>query len=289
MLLASLAACSRGQPPAPVAPEATRIATPTDSAPAVTPTLLQPEPTAEPLAATVNGEGITQGQYQAELTRYAAAKGAEPVPEEAQAILEDLIDQVLLAQAAAEEGYRLDEAGLQARVEALVGQLGSQKALDDWLAKNSYTLTTFQKDLGRAVAAAWMRDRISANIPEAAEQVHALQIRVKSQEDAEAARATLRAGTSFAALAVQYDPIAEGELGWFPQGYLLDPALDQAVFALEPGQASDIIQTENGFILIYVLERAEKPLTPDSRLALQEKAVKDWLEQRRLESEIDVE
>lgn len=285
----ALAACSRGTPPPPAVSAAAETPLPTVPAITPTPTLLQPDPTDEPLAARVNGEGITLEQYLGEQTRYAAAKGSELTPEESQAVLNDLVDQVLLAQGAAEEGFMLDEAKIQARVDALANQLGSQQALNDWLAKNGYTEAAFRKDLGRAAAAAWMRDRIAASVPESAEQVHALQILVKSQEDAEAARAALQSGTDFTALAAQYDPVAEGELGWFPPGYLLDSALDQAVFALEPGQTSDMIQTENGFSLIHVLERAERPLSQDARLVLQEKALKDWLEQRRLGSEIDVE
>lgn len=284
-----LAACSRATPPPPAVSAALDTPRPTDPVATLTPTLFQPDPTDEPLAARVNGEGITLEQYQAEQARYAAAKGSELTPEESQAVLNDLIDQVLLAQGAAEEGFVLDEAGIQARVDALANQLGSQQALYDWLAKNGYTESAFRKDLGRAAAVAWMRDRVAASVPEAAEQVHALQILVKNQEEAETALAALQSGTDFAVLAAQYDPVAEGELGWFPQDYLLNPDLSQAVFALEPGQTSDILQTENGFSLIHVLERAERPLTQDARLVLQEKALEGWLEQRRLGSEIDVE
>ena len=83
------------------------------------------------------------------------------------------------------------------------------------------------------------------------------------------------------------EPLTRGELGWFPRGYLPEPAFEEAAFALQPGQVSDIIQTEAGYHIIMVLERdPAHPLTPDALLTLQYTALEDWLSQQRQQSTI---
>ncbi|MGH8004087.1 MAG: peptidylprolyl isomerase [Limisphaerales bacterium] len=61
---------------------------------------------------------------------------------------------------------------------------------------------------------------------------------------------------AFAALARQYseDPTVEkngGDLGWFGQGQMV-PAFDSAVFALKPGELSQLVRTSFGWHLIKV-------------------------------------
>lgn len=256
---------------------------------APTATTFLPSPTAEPAAARVNGEAISVEAYQAELARFAAAKGSQPTPEEEQAVLDDLIDQTLLAQAAIENGFDAGEAEIQARYTALAGQAGGQEALDRWLSENGYSEESFRRDLARLAAAAWMRDQIVSQVPETAEQVHARQILANTRQEAEEALARLANGVAFGTIAAEYDPVAEGELGWFPRGYLLYPAVEEAAFALQPGETSQVVETEIGFHLVHVIERGERPLAPDARLALQEKALRTWLEERRQASDISVE
>ena len=71
--------------------------------------------------------------------------------------------------------------------------------------------------------------------------------------------AKIKAGGDFAALAKQYseDPGTKdkgGELGWIVRGQMV-PNFEQATFALEPGQVSDVVKTEYGFHIIKVHER----------------------------------
>ena len=76
-------------------------------------------------------------------------------------------------------------------------------------------------------------------------------------------------------------------MGWFPRGYLSDPAVEAAAFALQPGEYSDVIQTQAGYDILFVADRQpDRPLSPDALLALQERAVQDWLAQKRNESTI---
>lgn len=73
----------------------------------------------------------------------------------------------------------------------------------------------------------------------------------------------IRRGADFAALAREYseDSSAQngGDLGWFPRRQMVKP-FEDAAFALEPGQVSDIVETEFGFHIIKLegKQRAEK-------------------------------
>jgi len=127
-----------------------------------------------------------------------------------------------------------------------------------------------------------MRDKIAASIPATAEQVHAIQILLYNADAAQQALGYLKAGWKFPDLAARYDPVTKGELGWFPKGYLPDPAIETAAFALQPGQYSDVIQTQAGYIILYCVERDPAHLlSPDALLTLQEHAVQNWLTQQR--------
>ncbi len=259
-------------------------ATPTPLPPTFTP--IPPTPTPPPLAATVNGEWITQAEFEAEVERYRAAQqaqGQEASLEAASAaVLDDLVAQVLLAQAAREGGFEITEADLNSRLEALASQAGGAEALSKWQSAHGYTEESFRSALKRAAEAAWMRDKIIAAVPTTAEQVHARQILTYNEETARKAAEQLAGGASFVELAALYDPVTGGDLGWFPRGYLLEPKLEEVAFALQAGQYSEVIASEVGFHILYVVERdAQRPLSPDAYSIFQQRALQAWLEQER--------
>jgi peptidyl-prolyl cis-trans isomerase C len=262
--------------------------------PTITPTpTVSPTPTITPvpLAISVNGEGITMPEFEAELARYQKAQTAlgNTVSLEAatKTITDEFIDTLLLEQAATANGYRLDDAALQSRIDSLATQVGGPDALTAWQAAHGYTEATFRSDLRRQMAAAHMRDQLADSVPSTADQVHVRQILLHDAESAQKALGELKAGWNFNDLASQYDPLTKGELGWFPRGYLSDPAIEAAAFALQPGQYSDVIQAQAGYDILFLVERdPARPLSPDALLTLQERAVQDWLSQRRNESTI---
>lgn len=249
-------------------------------------------PTPVPLAALVNNEPITLAEFQAELSRYQASQsqtGTNLATNAQQVVLNDLVDQVLLAQTAREQGFTVDEAALQKRVDDLTAQFGGSQALTDWITAHGYSDQDFRLALRRSVEAAWMRDQIIAGVPERVEQVHARQILLYNSDQANQVYQQLQTGQDFAELAAKYDPLGGGDLGWFPRGYLTEPALEEAAFSLQPGEYSQVIQTSLGFHILQVIEKdAAHPLDPDARWALQVKALQDWLQTRRSQSQIQV-
>lgn len=270
-------------------------ANPDTSTPTLAPvpeTAAPPTATSVPIAVVVNGEGIPQIEFDAELVRFQdsqTALGKNISFEEAtQRVRDDLISQFLLAQGAREAGYSLGDAELQDRIDALAEKAGGVDALSAWLATHGYTDESFRLSLKRAVEVAWMRDNIISTVPSTAEQVHVQQILLYNRDTALDVQSKLDAGADFSELATAYDTITNGELGWFPQGYLLEPLIEETAFALDIGQVSDIIETGVGFHLITVLEReADHALSPDALLVLQDKALLNWLQEKRQQSTIE--
>jgi peptidyl-prolyl cis-trans isomerase C len=262
-------------------------------APSVQATPVTPTVPPEPLAARVNGEGILLSDFQAELKRYQSASSGQSTPTppatDSQAVLDDMIGQVLLAQAAVKAGHTITDAQVEERISQLTSQMGGPTALSDWASANGYTDASLRRMLRTAMLAAWQRDLIVTGVPQTADEVHARQILVREQKTADALLEKLKAGQKFATLAQQYDPLTGGDLGWFPKGYLTQPAVEQAAFQIQPGQYSEAIQTPLGFHIIQVIERdSQHTLAPDARRFLQEQALTQWIEDQRKQSQIEI-
>lgn len=254
--------------------------TPTPTIPTATP--LPPSPTPPPSVAIVNGEYITTVEFEAELNRYKIVFPNTDSVQAQQFVLEDLIAQFLLSQAAREEKFEVTEADLQLRIDAL----GSPESISQWQSAHGYDDASFRVALKRNIESAWMRDKVIADVPNTMEQIHLRQILTYNEVDAQAVLQQLVAGEDFDELASVYDPVTKGELGWVPQGYLLDANADQAVFALQAGEISGIISTEAGFHIFKAIERAEHELTSDALLTMQELALKNWIAEQREKSNI---
>ena len=274
-----LSACASFFPPEPTL---TPTATSTPEPPTATP---------EPMALIVNGEGITVVEFNAEVQRYLTSQmnlGKTTSAEEAsETVKEDLTAQLLLAQKARVDGFSLDEAGLKARIESLSAQIGGPEALSKWQSEHGYDEPAFRSALKRAAEAAWMRDKILAEVPSTAEQVHVQQILLYNQDTALSFLTQLNGGADFDELALRADPLTRGDLGWIPRGYLLEPKIEEAAFNLAVGEHSEVIATDVGFHILRILGRdSQRPLSPDAYLSLQELALKNWIQEQRQQAEI---
>lgn len=292
ILLIFVNACSTAKPVTTSIPSVV-IFTPTmTTSPVASTTPVPPTPTEVPLAAVVNGEPITLAEYEAEVDRYEAAAtitGTILASDTITIVMDDLIDQTLFAQAAAENEFTVDDTLLQSKIDALQTQLGGSQALDTWVTAHGYSEEAFKQALRRSVGAAWMRDQVIGAVPETTEQVHGMQILLSTAAEADEVYAALQSGKDFLDLALTYDPLTGGDLGWFPRGYLDDPVIDEAIFSLQPGEYSQVVETEIGFHILFVAEKdANHTLQPAALAALQINALKEWLIERRNQSEIQV-
>ena len=261
------------------------------STPTATFTPEPPTATPEPLALTVNGEGITLKEFNAEVARYTAAQATlEKTVSSADGtstVIDDFVAQMLLAQAARADGFTLDDAALQTRIDSLAAQIGGADALSKWQSEHGYSEQDFRSAMRRGAESAWERDKIISSVPSTAEQVHVQQILLYNQDKAQNFLAQLNGGADFDELAFKADPRTRGDLGWVPRGYLLNAQIEEAAFSLEVGQFSDVIATEVGFHIVKVLARdPNRPLSPDALLASQELALKTWIEAQRAKATV---
>jgi peptidyl-prolyl cis-trans isomerase C len=273
----------------PVETIAEEVASSTPATPTTAPTLEEPTATPQPAAAIVNGDRISLELFEQELERYLLAQEAlgNENPDEAfarETVVNDLIDQMLLAQGAQEADAAFSDADVQARID----QLAEEVDLEAWMAAWGYTREGLLESLRFQVLAANQRDRIAAAIPETVEQVELRQIFAFTEAGARRALANLNAGTPFEEVAFEFSPDTGGYLGWVPRGYLLIPVVEEAVFDQPVGSYTEIIESEIGYHIVLVLSREVRPLTSDARLTLARQALYAWLENRRSASVIEV-
>lgn len=162
-----------------------------------------------------------------------------------------------------------------------------------WLAVNGYSLESFKAALAEEMLATMMIEHIVAQVGDKVEQVHARHILVATQDMAENLRDQLIEGADFAEIARIYSidtssRPAGGDLGWFPAGYLLVPEVEAAAFDLQPGELSEVIESDLGFHIVQTIERGEQPLSPDALRQLREEAVLDWLVAQREMAEVQI-
>jgi peptidyl-prolyl cis-trans isomerase C len=296
LFLSSLLVGCRGETPFPVpaiptatiAPDVFPPVPPSPDPVINTPTPPAPSPTPEAVAFRVNEEAILLDEFNSEMALFMDA-GIDTGEQAQDIVIDEMINQVLLAQAAYKEGFWLDEAGLLQRFENLAHQAGGHEVLNEWMERYGYSQSTFEKVLARAAAAAWMRDTIIATVPGKVEHVRVRQLFFSTEEDANQTLSQLKAGTSFASLAQRQDPVLGGDLGWFPRGYLQESAIEEAAFNLHEGEFSEVIPTSFGYHILLLVERdPQRSLEHEARLTLQEKVLLSWLDEQKSQSSIEL-
>ena len=281
-LLVVLSACSNT-----ATPEVVETLTPEAST--QTPTVSEPTPLPEPAAAIVNGERISLAWFESELERYLLAQEAMGLAVEnetaaQEVVLNDLIDQLLLAQAATMEGAAVSDEAVQEKLDSLAAEVD----LLAWMANWGYTEETLFQSLQMQMLAGLQREKIAQSVPEVVEQVELRQVFAFTEDGAKRAMVSLNSGRAFEDVALEYDPVTGGYLGWVPRGYLLIPEVEEAAFNLAGEGHSEIIESEIGYHIVTVLDHEERALSSDARLTLQRAALHTWLAEKRENSDIQV-
>lgn len=243
--------------------------------------------------ALVNGEGILAESYNLNMRMFQEAQsetGTLLATQEAkQTVLDALVDRMLLAQAARTAGFVADDALLDERIASITEQAGGAEAFAGWLATFGLTEAQYRQELRLELEAAQQVAALSAAVPASAEQVEARQVLLPDQASAERLLAQLEGGASFESVVQNNDPRRLGTLGWFPRGYLLQPEVEDAAFALQPGQYSQVVESALGFHLIEVLaHEPARPLSPQAYRVLQSQAVAAWLAAQRANAAIEL-
>ncbi len=211
-----------------------------------------PPPKPTDVVATVGGETITEADL---------AFAAEDLGQDLQQIPQDQVRAALLAQMI--DLKLMAQAGHAANLEN--DDLYKQRLsyLIDRALRRAYTKQAVSDAITPdQIKAAY--DKAIAAMP-AVDEIHARHILVTTEDDAKAIKAQLDAGADFATLAKEksIEPGAKdsgGDLGYFTQDKMVKPFAD-AAFALKVNEISQPIQTQFGWHIIQVLDRrpAAKP------------------------------
>jgi hypothetical protein len=306
LLLIFLTAVACQESAAPTAPASRTELSPTATpAPAtvaatLTPTP-QPSPTPRPLAATVNGRPLYDDLYEAELARYRQwyyLRGPDGRDVRVY-VLELLLDQMVIGQAAAEAGVSVPPDVLEAALAQAVADSGGAEAYRVWLEKNHFSEEAFRAQVAAELLTQAMIAHVTQDVPASADFLRARYIQVADPELAQSLLARLREGADFADLARRHslDPARDlrgGDLGWFTHGTLTVPELEAAAFALPLNSVSEVISASrtNGsqsWYLIEVTAREEgRPLSADQYAERLQERFENWLAERRASADIEV-
>jgi parvulin-like peptidyl-prolyl isomerase len=289
MVVGTLLVGCGGETASPATPGATTAATATVSS-------------IEGSAAVVNGEVITVEDYQKQIAQVEAffeqegldlesQEGQERLAQASRQVLEQMIDQVLIRQAAVEMGISISDEELEAKIQEIIEQSGGQEQFEQSLQDTGTSYEDFRQMLLDQLLSEAVFSAVTASISSVAEQVHARHILVATRERAEEVLARLQGGEDFAFLAKEYSEDVSsrergGDMGFFPQG-VMPPEVEDAAFSLEVGQTSEIIQSQFGFHIIQILEREEGEIAPEIFESLRQQTFMQWLAERRESATIE--
>lgn len=215
--------------------------------------------------AVVNGRVITKKMMYEEMNRRVGAE-----------TLQAIVDDTLVMQEAALKNLKLTDEELKAEMDRIIlDQYGSEESFQQLL--QYYGLTRKQVEdnwrpyltarkvilAGLSITDDDLRAYFENNRDDFDETaaVHLRQIVLETLEDAQEVLEEIKAGGDFAELAKakSIDSATKsngGELGWVEEGDL-DEELEEVAFALDVDEISDPIETDDGFVILEVIEKRE--------------------------------
>ncbi|WP_282024121.1 peptidylprolyl isomerase [Limimaricola cinnabarinus] len=234
---------------------------------------------ASDVVATVNGTEITLGEMI--ITRSQLPQQYQQLPPEAlfQGILDQLVQQQVLADTLDETPARVEYALENQRRSLLAGEAINAMMTEE----------VSEEELQAAY------DEAFADA-EATKEYNASHILVETEEEAKAVMERLEAGEDFAEIAkeVSTDPgsgAQGGSLGWFADGMMVAP-FQEAVASLETGETTETpVETQFGFHIVRLddTRTQEPPALDDVRDDLASQIQQGKIESRLAELESDAE
>jgi len=235
------------------------------------------------IVAKINGDEITLPEFQRALARRQLESEAADPRALASDVLDTIIEQTLIEQAAESLDISVSETEVDAAVSDLRQTAGSDEAWQEWLTANLYTEDEVRSDQRNGLITQQVVSAVTHNISDKVKVVHARHILVPTEAQATDLLARIQSGADFAELAQQYSTDVTskdsgGDLGWFTEYDLLEPVLAQVAFSLLPGQVAGPVATRLGYHVIQALEFSEQPVTPEQRAVLTQKQFENWLQ-----------
>jgi peptidyl-prolyl cis-trans isomerase C len=254
------------------------------------------EETPQPIM--VNGEPVTEQVINQEISVLRERYSRNMLPEEfaqKEAQIEDdarenAVERMLLIQAAIKQFPRASKSEVTSRLNKMKREAGGPQAFYQRYGLTSADDERIRKDIAIDIRYDQFLDEITRDVPAPAEEecrefydknekvfteperVQASHILLRQGSGMDTAsvytrllnlKKQLEAGADFNAIAEQLssEPGESGDLGWFVRGQMVMP-FEEAAFSMQPGEISDIVQTDFGYHLIKLFDRKPEQLRP---------------------------
>lgn len=188
-------------------------------------------------------------------------------------LLDMLIDEKLQMKKAAEIGITVTDDEIKSEIEKAKKYFDSEDKFNEFLKGQNMDLEYFKQSVKKELTINKLIEKLTEKVVATDEDVKAYydthqdefisvkasHILLDAKEEAEKMLQRVKAGENFNELAKENskDPTVKensGELGYFKHGDMLEP-FEKAAFAMNPGEISDIVQTDFGFHIIKVEDK----------------------------------
>jgi peptidyl-prolyl cis-trans isomerase D len=135
-------------------------------------------------------------------------------------------------------------------------------------------------------------EEVTADVPHEQDRLWARHILVATEDEAKAVIERLNKGEDFGELAKELSQdtgsgAQGGDLGWFGKGAMVAP-FEEAAYNLKVGEISQPVQSQFGWHVIQLLDRATLPLTSAEWEQARQAAFEDFLTKLRDDSEVTI-
>ncbi len=205
------------------------------------------------------------------------------------AVSDELIEEAIVLRFAEEQG----QAATDDEVKAQLGTLLSIKPdapdfdtrFQEELQRTNISESQY-RDMAKAAALKKkLQDQFTAEVPAVAESIHYRQIVVADQSTADAIKKQIEGGADFAQIAAEKSTASGakdngGDAGWAPRGSL-DQDLENALFALQPGQLTTFASQSNFYVYQVLEKQADRPVEDSQKSAISSHAYQKWLDGKK--------
>jgi peptidyl-prolyl cis-trans isomerase C len=256
------------------------------------------------VVARVNGEEIARTEFNKAVQNLEARVGS-PVPaDQRNQIFRDVLDQLigyrLLVQESRTRKVQVTDADLESRLAEIRSQFADEAAFRSALGSQAKTLDDLKRETREGmVIEKMLRDELEPQVqvtdadiqgfyaqnqerfqqPQSVRASHILiPVEPSATDDARAQAKTkvdgllaqIKGGADFAEMAREHSSDGSaaqgGDLGYFSKGQMV-PEFEQAAFALEAGQVSEVVQTQFGYHIIKAVEHRAPRTVPLSEVS----------------------
>ncbi len=272
------------------------------------------------VVARVNGDAVARSDFERAVKALEAQAGGPVPPERRDAVYRQVLDQLvafkLLTQEARARNISVPETDIDGKIGEIRKQFPNEQEFTSALAQRQMTPDGLKTDIrhqlmamklvdsdvkpsvkvgDKEVADFYQKNPDKFQEPEAMHAAHILirfpqnaddAAKLKAHADAVKVLAEVKKkGADFAALAKKYsqDPASAvngGDLGFVAKGQGLPPAFEAAVFALQPGQLSGVVESPFGYHIIKAIEHRAARTVPLDEVKTQ---VTEFLTQQQMQ------